>query len=149
MKIHIDGDACPVKVQVIKLAKKYTVDVNVFMDVNHIYVSEDVTVITCDQGQDSVDMAIVNQMSQGDIVITNDYGLAALALGKKGYVMNGHGKEYTAHNIDLLLFERHMHKEIRMSKKRHKGPKKRSKEANGQFTVEFEALLKRMTLTDN
>lgn len=145
MKIHVDGDACPVKALVIKIAKAQGCESVIYMDVNHIYSKDDVSVVTVDQGADSVDMAIVNSMSKGDVVISNDYGLAALVLGKGGYCMDGKGKEFTQSNIDLLLFERHMHKEIRMSKKRHKGPKKRSKEADTSFAVNFEQLLIRVT----
>ncbi len=141
MIIHVDGDACPVKNEVIAVAKKYHIDVNVYIDVNHIYKSVDVKVITVDQGPDSVDMAIVNTMRKGDLVITEDYGLAALVLGKGGLAMSSKGKEFTNDNIDMFLFERHMHKEIRMQKKRHKGPKKRSRDMNGLFKKQLDALI--------
>lgn len=144
MKVHVDADACPVKELVIKIGKSKGFEVVLYMDVNHVYRGNDVEVVTVDQGPDSVDMAIVNGMGTGEVVITNDYGLAALVIGKGGIVMDGKGKEYTSDNIDLYLFERHMHKEIRMAKKRHKGPKKRLKEADLAFAKNFEALLVRV-----
>jgi len=142
-RIMIDGDGCPVKVEVVSLANNYKLPVTIVVDVNHRVSIDGVEVITVDQGFDSADMAIVNRMNPGDIVVTNDIGLASLVLGKKGLVMDANGREITGLNVDRLLFERHMHKEIRQSKGRHKGPRKRTREANESFKQAFEALIQR------
>lgn len=142
--IRVDGDACPVKNGIVKIGKKYDVDIVVYIDVNHELSNEKYDVITVDQGIDSVDMAIISDMKKNDIIITNDYGLASLVLGNKGYAMDANGREFNHMNIDRLLFERHLHKEIRQRKKRHKGPKKRSGQSNIEFEKEFEKLLLRV-----
>lgn len=143
MRIHVDGDACPVKNQVIDVGAQNRVAVRVYIDVNHIYKRDGVEVITVDQGPDSVDMAIINSLESGDVVVTNDYGLASLVLGKGGFVMDGQGREFTNDNIDRFLFERHLHREIRQAKKRHKGPKKRERSADMVFTEAFNKMIQR------
>lgn len=145
-RIIIDGDGCPVKAEVVFLAHKYKLPVTIVVDVNHRVTLEGVEVVTVDQGFDSADMAIVNRMHSGDLVVTNDIGLASLVLGKKGLVMDANGREITGFNVDRLLFERHMHKEIRQSKGRHKGPKKRTKGANESFKQAFETLIQRSSI---
>ncbi len=146
MKVFIDGDGCPVKEQVVKVANKYHLKVTIVVDINHQINRGDVQVITVDQGFDSADMAIVNRLESGDVVISNDIGLSSLVLGKGGRVMDGNGREINAYNVDRLLFERHMHKEIRMAKGRHKGPKKRNKANDVLFEEQFEALIKRLCM---
>ena len=144
MRIFIDGDGCPVKEEVVRVAGRYEVPVTIIVDINHQVNLEGVQVVTVDQGFDSADMAIVNRLQFGDAVITNDIGLASLVLGKKGFVMDANGKEINGYNVDRLLFERHMHKEIRMAKGRHKGPKKRLKTANDAFEKAFSLMIKRI-----
>ena len=143
MRIFIDGDGCPVKSEVIRVADAFKLAVTIIVDINHEISIEGVEVVTVDQGFDSADMAILSRMSQGDVVVTNDIGLASLALGKKGWAMDANGRELNHMNIDRLLFERHMHKEIRQAKGRHKGPKKRQKTANVAFEQAFNLLVRR------
>ena len=144
MRIFIDGDGCPVKEEVVRVAGRYEVPVTIIVDINHQVNLEGVQVVTVDQGFDSADMAIVNRLQFGDAVITNDIGLASLVLGKKGFVMDANGREINGYNVDRLLFERHMHKEIRMAKKRHKGPKKRLKTADDAFEKALGLMIKRI-----
>lgn len=82
-------------------------------------------------------------MSNGDIAVTQDYGVAALVLGKGGYAIHQSGKIFTNENIDGLLMERHINKKARMSSSKNhlKGPKKRTKEDDLRFESAFESLL--------
>ncbi|MCF8019933.1 MAG: DUF188 domain-containing protein [Vallitaleaceae bacterium] len=141
MVVRVDGDACPVRASILQITNKHKVETIIYTDVNHEFSYETTCVITVDQGIDSVDLAIVRDIKVGDVVITNDYGLASLVLGKKGYAMDANGRAFTLNNIDQLLFERHMHKSLRMMKKKHKGPKKRDRHADVLFRENFEALL--------
>jgi uncharacterized protein YaiI (UPF0178 family) len=93
------------------------------------------------KGMDAVDFVLVNRVKPGDIVITQDYGLAAMVLAKRGLVMDQNGREYTNENIDQLLDSRHIAKKIRQAGGRMKGPKKRRKEDNENFERRFEALI--------
>lgn len=120
MKILIDGDACPVIRLTEDIAKSQHLPVIIFVDYNHIIHSDYAKIITVEQGLDAVDFALISQVSPKDIVITQDYGVASLALSKGAYVLHQSGKEYTLANIDLLLFERHLSKKQRRSKgKKH------------------------------
>lgn len=146
MKILVDADACPVVRQVEDIARKYEVPVTLLCDTNHIMRSDYSEVRTIEAGADSVDIALINILRAGDVVVTQDYGVAALALGKRAYAVHQNGWQYTNENIDRLLMERHMAKKARRaSKKVHlKGPKKRTEEDNEAFCSRFEALISRL-----
>ncbi len=126
MKIIIDGDACPSIPIIENTAKKYKIDVVIFCDVNHLIKSDYSNVKIVDSGFQVVDMYVVNETREKDIVITQDYGVAAMCLGKKAYVINPSGLIYTNENIDMLLEDRHMAQQIRRAGGRTSGNKKRT-----------------------
>ena len=146
MKIFVDADACPVVRIVETVAKRRQIPVTLLCDTNHLLTSDYSEVITIGAGADAVDFALINLCSRGDVVVSQDYGVAALALGKGAYAIHQSGREYTQENIDLLLMERHMAKKARMSKAKHhlKGPAKRTREDDERFEAAFEALLERI-----
>ena len=113
MKIIIDGDACPSIPIIEKIAKKYNIDVLIYCDFNHYIQSNYSEVKIVDSGFQSVDMHVVNSASKDDIVISQDYGVAAMCLRKKAYVINPKGYIYSEKNIDRLLEERHISQKIR------------------------------------
>lgn len=134
MKIIVDADACPVIGITEQAAKEYHVPLLLVCDTSHEITSSYGSVITVDKGADSADFRIVQMGSKGDIVITQDYGVASMALGKGMRALHQSGMEYTNENIDRLMFERHMAKKARLSSKAHmKGPKKRTKEDDARF----------------
>lgn len=137
MKIFIDADACPVVRQTEDVAKKYSVPVTLLCDTNHILNSTYSEVKVIGAGTDAVDIALVNLCHAGDIVVTQDYGVAAMALGKKAHAIHQNGWLYTNENIDRLLMERHMAKKARRASGKHhlKGPAKRT-EADDEKYVE-------------
>lgn len=92
---------------------------------------------------DADDFALINLCHKGDIVVTQDYGVAAMALGKGAYAIHQSGRWYTNENIDRLLMERHMAKKARMGKGKHhlKGPAKRTQEDDDRFRESFEKLV--------
>ncbi|HOO27372.1 MAG TPA: YaiI/YqxD family protein [Lachnospiraceae bacterium] len=134
MKLIIDADACPVIAIAEKAAKEYRIPLLLICDTSHELTSAYGTVMTVDKGADSADFRIIQTGSRGDLVITQDYGVASMALGKGMRVLHQSGMEYTNENIDRLMFERHMAKKLRMGGKiRQKGPKKRTKEDDVKF----------------
>ena len=141
MKILIDADGCPVVDSAIQIAKDFTIYCFILCDTSHVFEKEGATTLTFSKGADSVDFALVNRVSPGDIVITQDYGLAAMCMAKSAVVINQDGMEYTADNIDALLLERHASKKIRSSGGRLKGPKKRTALQDEQFQTELLRLL--------
>ncbi len=143
MMIYVDADACPVTSIVEKIAEQYHIPVTLLCDTNHILKSNYSEICVIAAGRDAVDIALINKCKSGDIVVTQDYGVAALALGKKAYAIHQSGKVFTDDNIDGLLMDRHSAKKSRMSKtKNHiKGPKKRTKEDDLRFEKSFEKLI--------
>ena len=143
MKIFVDADACPVVRIVEKIAEKYKVPVTLLCDTNHVLSSDYSEVMIVGAGADAVDFELINLCHQGDIVVTQDYGVAAMALGKKAYAIHQSGKWYTDENIDQMLMERHLAKKARRgSSKNHlKGPRKRTAEDDERFAESFEKLL--------
>lgn len=137
MKILIDADGCSVVDIVINLAYKYNIKTIIMCDTSHIINKIGVDTIVLSKGFDSVDFALINKVSKGDIVVTQDYGLAAMVLAKGGYPINQNGIIYSNENIDQLLFTRHLSKKIRKSGQRIKGPRKRTKDDDIKFKNNF------------
>ncbi len=141
MKILIDADGCPVVDQAVRLAKRYRIDCLILCDTSHVFNKDGAATLTFSKGADSVDFALVNRVSAGDIVITQDYGLAAMCLSRNAVVVNQDGMPYTADNIDALLLARHTARKIRASGGRLKGPPKRTAAQNQTFEAELTRLL--------
>lgn len=143
MQIYIDADACPVVGIVEKIAEKYKIPVTLFCDTNHVLSSDHSEVIVVGAGADAVDYKLISICHKGDIVVTQDYGVAAMALGKGAYAIHQSGKWYTDDNIDQMLLERHLNKKARRSShKNHiKGSKKRTQEDDERFAQSFEKLI--------
>ena len=143
MKIYIDADACPVVRIAEKIAEKYDVPVTLLCDTNHVLSSDYSEVKIIGAGADAVDFALVNMCHQGDIVITQDYGVAAMVLGRGAYCIHQSGRWYTDENIDGMLNQRYISKKARMaSAKNHlKGPRKRTPEDDKKFAESFEKLI--------
>lgn len=143
MRIYVDADACPVVHETEQLAKRQGLPVTLLCDTNHILTSDYSEVRIIGAGADAVDLALINLCHQGDIVVTQDYGVAALALGKRAYAIHQNGWQYTAENIDRLLMERHLAQKARRSKQKvHlRGPAKRTAEDDERFKDGLERLL--------
>ena len=143
MQIFVDADACPVVGIVEELAKKYTILVTLLCDTNHVISSDYSEVIVVGAGADAVDYKLISMCHKGDMVVSQDYGVAAMALGKGAYAIHQSGKWYTNENIDQMLMERHLNKKARRaSQKNHlKGPKKRTAEDDEYFRESFEKMI--------
>lgn len=126
MRFVIDGDGSPVKEEVIRLGKKFQLPVLIITSVDHYTMKEYpdfVQFIYVDKGADRADYQIVKEIKRGDLLITQDYGLASLVLPKKARVFHHSGKEYLAETIDQLLMQRYIGGQMRKAGKRTKGPK--------------------------
>jgi uncharacterized protein YaiI (UPF0178 family) len=141
MKILVDADACPVKKIIVDLAKRRNIPVTMLIDTSHELNDGYSAIITVDKGADSVDYALMCLLTSDDVVVTQDFGLAAMVLGKGARAINQNGLVYTDDNIERLLFERHLSQKIRRGGGRTKGPAKRTKEDDERFAAAFETLL--------
>lgn len=115
MQIFVDADACPVVVIVENIAKKHNISVTLLCDTNHVLHSDYSEVIVVGAGADAVDYKLISLCHRGDIVVSQDYGVAAMALGKAAYAIHQSGKWYTNENIDQMLMEKHLNKKARRS----------------------------------
>ena len=143
MQILVDADACPVVGIVEQIAKKHNIPVTLLCDTNHVLQSDYSEVITVGAGADAVDFKLVSICQKGDIVVTQDYGVAAMILAKNAYGIHQSGKWYTNENIDQMLMERHLNKKARRSSGKNytKGSKKRTEEDDERFIESFEKLI--------
>lgn len=139
--ILVDADACPVKHIIVKVAKEKNIHVIMFIDTSHVIDDGYSEVVIVDKARDSVDFALVNKVRRGDIVVTQDYGVAAMALAKGARAINQNGVVYSDDNMDKFLFERHLSQKIRRSGNKVSGPSKRTKEHDEKFERAFRKLV--------
>ena len=141
MKVLIDADACPVVDIAVKLCAAHQLPCFLLCDTAHTMHRDGAETLIFDKGADSVDFALVNRASAGDIVITQDYGLASMCLARTKHVLHQDGWAYTEDNIGALLFARHASREYRAAGGRTKGPSKRKSEQDKAFANALEQLL--------
>ncbi|MGI2328723.1 YaiI/YqxD family protein [Planococcus sp. YIM B11945] len=146
VKVLIDADGCPVVDLTIATAKQFELPVILLCDTSHEMQREGAETVTVSKGADAVDFVLVNRVAKGDVVVTQDYGLAAMVLAKQGYPIDQNGRIYSAENIDQLLHGRHIAKKIRQGGGRLKGPKKRRLEDNENFRENLAALLEKVAV---
>jgi len=141
MKILIDADACPKTVlQIcIRLGRKYDTPVWTVASFNHRIESEHP--ITVGNGFQEADIKIVNLAEEGDVVVTGDWGLAAMVLGKGAVCLNPTGREFLSDKMDFLLEEREVKAKFRRGGGRTKGPRKRRAEADRRFETSLHNIL--------
>ena len=140
MKVLIDADACPVVDIAVSACKQYDIECVLCCDTAHMIHRHGAETLVFDKGADSVDFALANRVNTGDLVITQDYGLASMCLAKGAQVLHQDGWEYTTYNIDALLFSRHESRKYRASGGRTKGPSKRTREQD----IAFEAAIRKL-----
>ena len=147
MKIYVDADACPVVSIVEQVARQYNIPVTLLADTNHVMSSDYSDVKVIGAGADAVDFALISMIDKdaNDIVVTQDYGVAAMALGKNAFAIHQSGKWYTDENIDQMLMERHLTKKARRGKSKNhlKGPKKRTEVDDMRFKESFEKMVRK------
>ena len=143
MQIFVDADACPVVSIVEAVARKYGVAVTLLCDTNHVLYSDYSEVVVVGAGTDAVDYKLISICRKGDIVVSQDYGVAAMALGKGSYAIHQSGKWYTDENIDQMLMERHLNKKARRSSQKNhiKGPRKRTDADDERFSQSMEKMV--------
>lgn len=141
MRIFVDADGCPVVDITVQLAVQAGVECTLLCDTAHRMEREGAATLVFDQGADSVDFALVNRVQPGDLVITQDYGLASMCQARGAKVLHQDGWQYTQYNIDALLFQRHESRKFRASGGRVKGPSKRTAQQDAAFRQALYTLL--------
>lgn len=142
MKIIVDADACPVKRIIEDLAFTYKVELIMVSNYHHRIASTYATLVVVDAASQSADMTIANYANRGDIVVTQDYGLASMVLGKHAGAIHPSGKIYSAENIDGLLMQRYVNQKARQAGKRISSPKKRQAADDQRFRCNLEKMIR-------
>jgi uncharacterized protein YaiI (UPF0178 family) len=142
MKILVDADACPVIPEINDVAGEFAVPVTLVSNYCHdMEQYEGVTIVIVDKEADAVDLAVANLTVRGDIVVTQDYGLAALALGKGASAISPRGRIFGEHNIEGLLHKRHISRKQRKRGIRTRGPKPMTIEDRKTFARNLHSLI--------
>ncbi len=141
MRILIDADGCPVVDITVSIALEYGLECLILCDSCHYFDKSGAQTLMFSKGTDSVDFALVNLLLPNDVVITQDYGLAAMCLSRQARVLNQDGMEYTNENIDSLLYARHAARKIRNAGGRLGGPSRRKPEQNERFADALRRML--------
>ena len=141
MKVLIDADACPVVDIAVRLCKEFQIPCLLLCDTAHQMHRDGAETLVFDKGADSVDFALVNRACSGDLVVTQDYGVASMCLAKGARILHQDGWEYNEYNIVGLMEQRHIAKKHRLAGGRVKGPAKRTKEQDKAFADAFRRLL--------
>jgi uncharacterized protein YaiI (UPF0178 family) len=141
MKILIDADGCPVVDVTVSIARQTGTECVILCDTSHVFSKPGARTLTVDQGADSVDFTLVNMIQPGDVVITQDYGLAAMCLARQAIPISQDGLVYDEGNIDALLMQRHMAQKIRSAGGRLRGHPKRRPAQNQVFAAALREIL--------
>jgi uncharacterized protein len=148
LKILVDADACPVKKLIVEAAKRHGIPVTMLIDTSHVLDDGYSKVITVDKGRDSADIRLVNLIEPGDLVVTQDFGVAAMSLSRGAKALNQNGLIYGENNMDRLLFERALGQKIRHAGGRAGKNKKRTAKDDESFAEQLEFLLRQSEETE-
>lgn len=149
MKVIIDADGCPVVKSAVEISKSHDIEVLIVKNYAHQIEDDYATIVTVDVSSDSADYYIANHTNKGDIVITQDYGLAAMAISKGAVCINQNGLVISDDNIDSLLSRRHINREARRKDGKYSKFKKRTNKDNLIFKEKFEELLLKLHTKEN
>jgi hypothetical protein len=134
VKIYLDADGAPWRDLVIERARWHGVTVVVVADYSHVLpLGKGVERVMVDDGRDAADFAIVNRVQEGDLVITQDVGLASLVLPKGAVVLSPRGYEFREDSIERQLAQRWSAQRIRRGGGRTQGPKPLSADDCARF----------------
>lgn len=148
VRIVVDADACPVKKEIADASRRFGVPVVLVASYDHALTPEPgVEVRQVERGRDAVDLYISNLIRPGDIVVTQDFGLAALALAKQATVLSNRGQQYRDEMIGFLMESRHVHAKARRGGGRTKGPRAMTAEDRIRFQQKLTKVLQ--ALQDN
>lgn len=141
MHIWIDGDGCPVVDETVRQARAFGFPCTILCDTSHVFQKPGAGTIVCDKGADSVDYKLVSLVSPGDLVVTQDYGLATMCLSRRAIALHQDGFVYSDENIGGLLEVRAFSGKVRRSGGRLKGQKKRTEAQDRAYAAALRHLL--------
>ena len=141
MQLLIDADGCPVVDLAITEAVRLQIPCTLVCDTAHQFDRPGVRTIVVSKGADSADFAIVERLQAGDVVVTQDIGLASMVLGRDAAAIGVRGRVYDKATIDMQLFIRHEEKKVRRAGGRTRGPAAFTSEDRARFKRNLTELL--------
>jgi hypothetical protein len=146
MRLFVDADSCPVLREILNAAQRYDIDVTLVSDGSHEFASEEgVEVLVSDTRKEAADLVIANRVASGDLVVTQDYGAASIALARGARVLSHGGDEFTRETMPVLLARRHEAAKIRRAGGRTRGPREFSPQDRLRFRERLRDVLRQMT----
>lgn len=133
MNILVDADSCPVRKIIREVAEECHIPVVMYIDTCHVIDDGYSEIVVVDKGRDSADFALVNRVEKGDILVTGDFGVAAMGLARGAVPVTPDGHVFSQKNIDRHLFERHMAQKVRRAGGRTANPRARKREDDLRF----------------
>ncbi|NLN86317.1 MAG: YaiI/YqxD family protein [Syntrophomonadaceae bacterium] len=141
MKIVVDADACPVKGIIETVGERWGVGVVLVSNHHHRMQSDYASIVVVDGASQAADLAIMNMVCRGDLVVTQDYGLASMVMAKGSYALDPSGRVFNDDNIDRLLMNRYLSQKARRAGGRTRGPRKRRQLDNDRFAHSLERIV--------
>jgi uncharacterized protein len=145
VKVFIDADACPVTRDALAIARTDSIPVvlvaNDSQNLGQFADRVGVEILQVGSGRDAADFAMVPRLAPGDVVVTNDTGLAAMALARGARAINPRGRVYQAATIDAKLAVRHAEQRHRRAGGRTGGPAPFKDEDRERFRESLRRLL--------
>lgn len=136
MKIYVDADGAPWWDLVIERGRRHGVTVVMVADYSHHFPPEEgVERVVVDGGKDAADFAIVNRVHAGDLVVTQDVGLASLVLPQGAAVISPRGYEFSEDSMAGRLARRWLHGRIMRAGGRVSGPPALSEDERDRFLM--------------
>jgi uncharacterized protein len=136
--LFIDADACPVTREAIDAARSLglpvTLVANGTQNLGRYTRRSGVEAIQVSSGADAADFAVVERLQPGDVVVTQDIGLAAMVLGRGAFALSPRGRVFHLATIDAELLVRHEEKKLRRAGGRHGGPRAFTDEDRERFS---------------
>ncbi|WP_223376667.1 DUF188 domain-containing protein [Schnuerera sp. xch1] len=139
--IFVDADGCPVVDIAIEVAKENNIKIVVVKNYAVKLDDDYAEIVSVDISRDSADYYIANRIEKNDILVTQDYGLAAMGLTKGAYCINQNGFLITDDNLGEILNRRHINANLRRKKKIYTKFKKRNPQADEDFERNLKNLI--------
>jgi uncharacterized protein len=143
LDIYVDADACPVKQEVCKVAKRHGLKVTFVSNSSmRIPSMEQATLVVVDDRLDASDNWIVDHITNDDIVVTADIPLAHRCIKVGSRVLGPSGRPFTDANIGSALATRDLLAELRGAGAVLSGPPPFQKQDRSRFLQSLDQIIK-------
>ncbi|MEB1807591.1 MAG: YaiI/YqxD family protein [Bacillaceae bacterium] len=140
--VYVDADSCPVKDEILEIAKSFNFEVVLVSSYSHNIQSEQAKVVRVDSDKEAVDLFIMNHAKGNDVVITQDHALASILVGRGLSVLSPRGKIFSEDEMITILQLRHWSQKQRRSGNKTKGPKAFKPSDREHFCANLRKILK-------